>query len=178
VRALIRNFLSQKSGDSHLKNSILKLVKWFCRQLTLNEFHSAITIMHEVLNSERHNIEFKPKEKPPHYRNFRVDMEHPLTEPHAKNILPELSWQELRLKYKHKHGKALTPVDRRGGKIPPNHCTCAHCGAPARYLYINDGKKASQLRCTICNSLSRTHRTRRESNAKYFCPYCGCALVL
>ena len=87
-----------------MKNSVLKLVKWFCRRLTLNEFHSALTIMHEVLNSERHDIEFKPEAKPPHYRNFRVDMEPPLTEAPAKNIQSELSWQQLKRKYKQKHG--------------------------------------------------------------------------
>ncbi len=160
-----------------MKNSVLKFVKWFCRRLTLNEFHSALTIMHEVLNGERHDIEFKPEAKPPHYRNFRVDMEPPLTEAPVKNILPEQSWQQLQREYKQKHGKELTPVKRHAGaQIPPNHCTCDHCGAPARYLYINDGKIASQVRCKICNSLSRTHRTRRESNAKYFCPHCGYAL--
>ncbi|MDD5599948.1 MAG: DDE-type integrase/transposase/recombinase [Victivallaceae bacterium] len=160
-----------------MKNSILKLVKWFCRRLTLNEFHSAVTIFLEVLNEERHDIKFKPDEKPPHYRNFRVDMVPPLTESPLKNIQPELNWQQLKHQFRVRHGKDIAPVRRRkGAQAPPAYCTCEKCGAPSRYLYLNDGKKASQVRCKICNSLSVTHRVRRESQAKYFCPHCGYAL--
>ncbi|MFA6714608.1 MAG: DDE-type integrase/transposase/recombinase [Victivallaceae bacterium] len=161
-----------------MKNSILKFVKWFCRRLTINEFYSAVTIIHEVLNGERHDIKFKPEKKPPHYRNFRVDAAPPLSEPLLKTVIPELDWRQLKHDYKLEHGKDLTPVRRyQGAYVPPSYCTCEKCGAPARYLYINDGKKASQVRCKICNSLSVTHRSRRESKAKYFCPYCGHALV-
>jgi transposase-like protein/predicted RNA-binding Zn-ribbon protein involved in translation (DUF1610 family) len=162
-----------------LKNSILKLVKWFCRRLTLNEFHSAVVIIQEVLNGERHDIKFKPEKKPPHYRNFRVDMVPPLDEPLAKNTQPELNWQQLKHQFRVRHGKDITPVRRRkNAQIPPAYCTCEKCGAPSRYLYINDGKKASQVRCKICNSLSVTNRTRRESQAKYYCPHCGYALFI
>jgi hypothetical protein len=160
-----------------LKNSILKLIKWFCRRLTPNEFHSAFVIFGEILNEERSDIKFKPDKKPPHYRNFRVDMVPPLTEPPA--IEQKLDWKQLKRQYKIDHGKELKPVKRRQGMlVPPAYCTCEKCGAPARYLYINDGKKASQVRCKICNSLSVTHRVRRESKAKYFCPHCSCALFL
>jgi transposase-like protein len=161
-----------------LKNSILKFVKWFCRRLTINEFYSAVTIIHEVLNGERHDIKFKPEKKPPHYRNFRVDAAPPQSEPLLKTVIPELDWRQLKHDYKLEHGKDLTPVRcHQGAYVPPSYCTCEKCGAPARYLYINDSKKASQVRCKICNSLSVTHRSRRESKAKYFCPYCGHALV-
>lgn len=160
-----------------MKNSILKLIKWFCRRLTLNEFHSAFVIFGEILNEERHDIKFKPDEKPPHYRNFRVDMVPPLTEPSVKIIQASFDWKQLRHQYKIAHGKELKPVKRRKGmKVPPAYCTCEKCGAPSRYLYINDGKKASQVRCKICNSLSVSHRTMRESKSKYFCPHCGYAL--
>ena len=93
-----------------MKNSILKLVKWFCRRLTLNEFHSAVVIIQKVLNGERHDIKFRPDKKPPHYRNFRVDMVPPLDEPLAKNIQPELNWQQLKHQFKVRHGKDITPV--------------------------------------------------------------------
>ena len=70
-----------------MKTNILKLVKWFCRKLTYNELASAIVIFHEVLSGSRFDIELKPDEKPPHYRDFRIDMLRPLAEaPEPKSI--------------------------------------------------------------------------------------------
>ena len=43
-----------------------------------------------------------------------------------------------------------------GGLVPPPTCRCTHCGAPACYLYCNDGRQASQLRCKVCGGLSRS----------------------
>ena len=141
-----------------MKSSVLKFVKWFCRHLTLNEFHSALTIMHEVLNDERHDIEFKPEAKPPHYRNFRVGMEPPLTEAPAKNIQPELSWQQLQREYKQKHGKELTPVKRQdGAQIPPNHCACEHCGAP-----ILSSKKLVLSGTPVVSSVGKPRNLNRQ----------------
>ena len=160
-----------------MKNSILKLVKWFCRRLTFNELASAVIILHEVLNDSRKDISLKPEPKPPNFRHFRVDIEQPLSEPPAYRSHPKLDWQQLKLEHKQKYKKELRPVSRHhGAQVPSASCSCDHCGAPARYLYINDGKKASQVRCKICNSLSPTHRVRLESKAKYFCPYCGSPL--
>ncbi len=163
-----------------MKTNILKLVKWFCRKLTYNELASAIIIFHEVLSGSRSDIELKPDEKPPHYRDFRIDMLRPLTEaPEPKSSIPTLSWKTLKSDYEKKTGKSLNTVCRRKGSIqPPTDCSCEHCGAPSRYLYLNDGKKGNQVRCKICNKLSPTHRVRTESNAKYFCPYCGGAMYL
>ena len=163
-----------------MKTNILKLVKWFCRKLTYNELASAIIIFHEVLSGSRSDIELKPDKKPPHYRDFRIDLLRPLTEaPEPKGPAPMVNWKKLKVKYEQTTGKTLTSVCRREGSIlPPSDCTCEHCGAPFRYLYLNDGKKGNQVRCKICNRLSPTHRVRTESNAKYFCPYCGGAMYL
>lgn len=169
-----------KQGDTLLKTNIFKFVKWFCRRLTYNELASAIVIFHEVLCNQRSDIELKPDEKPPHYRNFRVDMIRPLTEaPEPKIPIPSLNWKKLKSEYEKKTGKTLSPVRRRQGSIePPSDCNCEHCGAPSRYLYLNDGKKGHQILCKICNKLSATHRIRTESKAKYFCPHCGNAMYL
>ena len=165
-----------KQGGTLLKTNIFKIVKWFCRQLTYNELASAIVIFHEVLCNSRSDIELKPEAKPPHYRNFRVDMIRPLTES-PKASEPVLDWKKLKAEYEKETGKTLSVVRRHKNSIaPPSDCTCGHCNAPARYLYLNDGKKGNQVRCKICNKLSPTHRVRTESKAKYFCPYCGGAM--
>ena len=161
-----------------MKTNIFKFVKWFCRKLTYNELASAIVIFHEVLCNSRSDIELKPDEKPPHYRNFRVDMLRPLTEP-PKAPDPPLNWKKLNADYEKKTGKTLSVVRRRKNSIqPPSDCICEHCNAPSRYLYLNDGKKGNQVRCKICDKLSPTHRVRTESKAKYFCPHCGAAMYL
>lgn len=163
-----------------MKTNILKLVKWFCRRLTYNDLASAIVIFHEVLSGSRSDIDLKPDEKPPHYRDFRVDMVRPLTEAPAPKIpVPAFSWKKLKAEDEKKTGKTLTVVRRRAGSIQtPSDCICEHCGAPSRYLYLNDGKKGNQVLCKICNKLSPTHRVRTESKAKYFCPHCGSAMYL
>ena len=163
-----------------MKTNILKLVKWFCRTLTYNELASAIVIFHEVLCNSRSDIELKPDEKPPHYRNFRVDMVRPLTEaPEPTRPIPTLDWKKLKAEYEKETGKTLSIVRRLVNSIqPPSDCTCEHCRAPSRYLYLNDGKKGNQVLCKICHRLSTTHRIRTESKAKYFCPHCGSAMYL
>ncbi len=161
-----------------MKTNILKFVKWFCHRLTYNELASAIVIFHEVLCDSRSDIELKPETKPPHYRNFRVDMIRPLTDSPGPPQ-PTLDWKKLKADYENESGRTLSIVRRRKNSIqPPSDCTCEHCGAPYRYLYLNDGKKGNQVRCKICNKLSPTHRIRTESKAKYFCPHCGNAMFL
>lgn len=161
-------------------NSVEKLVKWFCRKLTYNEFVSAVLIIHEVLNGSR-KFDFKPEEEPKsgNYRRYDMDELRALTSPPQKTIQPELDWQQLKADYYQQHGKELKPVRRHAGSmLPPEHCTCSVCGAPHEYLYLNDGKKGNQIRCKVCSSLSPTERVRRESKSKYYCPYCGYALFL
>ncbi len=159
-----------------MKNNILKLVKWFCGKLTYNDLTSAIVILHEVLSNQRSDIELKPEEKPPHYREFRVDLTRPLTSVPAENKEPSLDWEKLKQELE-SMGKKVKPVQHRSNslKLPPN-CRCEHCNAPHDYLYLNDGRKGNQIRCKICKKLSPTHRVRKESLAKYWCPHCGYAL--
>ena len=159
-----------------MKRNILKLVKWFCRCLTYNDLASAVLILHEVLSNVRSDIDLKPDAKPPHYRDFRTDMVRPLTEP-LRPKQSTLNWQHLQDVHKQATGKPVSPVRRhKNSMVPPEGCSCAHCNAPQRYLYLNDGKKGNQVKCKICNNVSPTHRVRTESKAKYFCPHCGYAM--
>ena len=84
-----------------MKNPVLKIVKWFCRQLTFNELASAVVIFHEVLNNTRSDIVLKPLEKPPHYREFRVDTVPPLlgSDLDAKEEI--IDWRELQKMHEH-----------------------------------------------------------------------------
>jgi transposase-like protein/Zn-finger nucleic acid-binding protein len=175
--------ISEKNNGKklHMKTSksLEKMVKWFCRKLTRNEFASAVIIIHEVLSGTR-QFDFKPETEPQSANYRRFD----LNELRALNAPPEPSrptqdWRQLKAEYFHLHGKELKPVSRRPGAMaPPEYCTCSVCGAPHEYLYLNDGKKGNQVRCKICAALSPTEQVRRESKATYRCPYCGCALFL
>jgi len=161
-----------------MKSNLSRLIKWFCRHLTFNDLASAVVVFHEILSGVRKDIALKPNEKPPHYRVFQVDPAPPLPEPPAVIVKPaESDWQKLLDKYKRQHGKDLKPVERRKGspQLPPG-CRCEHCNAPRKYLYINNGKHASQALCKICRKTSPTHRIRKKSSAKYWCPHCGSAL--
>ena len=73
-----------------MRNSLINIVKWFCRRLTFNELASAVIIFHEVLSNGRKDIPLKPDEKPPHYRQFRVDPLAPLPAP--KDPPSKLDW--------------------------------------------------------------------------------------
>ena len=162
-----------------MKTKLMSLVKWFCLRLTYNDLASVVVIFHEILAGNRKDIALKPDEKPPHYRDFRVDTVPPLREPPAPSAAePQKDWQELLTELEQKRGRKLIPVNHSPDKKPPPGCRCEHCGAPRKYLYINNGKLKSQVKCKICSKTSPTHRVRRESNAKYWCPYCGDALGL
>ncbi len=159
-----------------MRNNLLTLVRWFCRHLTFNDLASVVPILQEVLTGSR-QMELKPAEqRPPHYRQFRVDPTLPLTEPPAPKA-EVADWQQIQKQYEAKHGRRITIVRRReGAAVPPEKCRCQHCNAPARYLYMNNGKLSSQVLCKVCNRTSTTDKPRRESKACYWCPHCGGAL--
>jgi transposase-like protein len=59
----------------------------------------------------------------------------------------------------------------------PKLVVCPVCSAPHDYLYFNDGKKKSQIRCKVCGHLFQVdQRFRKNEKSKYFCPYCNHAL--
>ncbi|MBU4286259.1 MAG: DDE-type integrase/transposase/recombinase [Kiritimatiellae bacterium] len=163
-------------------NRIVSLVRWFCRQLSLDELFTATAIILEVLNNERPDI--KPKDsfrqEHPNYRKFDVDPELPLTEcPAPKRSLPSTDWKDLLELYRLNNGKELKPVNRRDQSTSVlNSIRCLNCNAPGKYIYYNDGKKRIQLRCKVCNDLFPIHRHHRPIKAKYWCPLCNNALYL
>lgn len=158
-----------------MKNDLLKLVRWFCRHLTFNDLASVVPVLQEVLTGSR-LMELKPAEdRPPHYRQFRVDSTLPLTQaPEPQSEIPD--WQVLQQRHQEQHGKPIPIVRRRGGGGVPEKCRCQHCNAPARYLYLNNGKLSSQVRCKICGKTSPTDKSRREGKTRYWCPHCGKAM--
>lgn len=160
-----------------MNNDLSRLLKWFCSKLTYNDLASAVPVLLEILGGTRKDIKLKPDEKPKHYRDFRVDRTPPLTDdPSPPDEQEPRPWKHLLKAYKLKHGKALAPIKHCGKRIPPAGCRCAHCDAPRKYLYINNGKLASQVRCKVCGKTSPTHGCRRESKATYWCPHCEYAL--
>lgn len=160
-----------------MKNDLLKLVRWFCRHLTFNDLASVVPVLQEVLAGSRRDMELKPAEdRPPHYRQFRVD-------PTLPSVLPPqpksdvLDWHELQRQHEEAFGKRIAIVRRRAvASVPPEKCHCQHCNAPARYLYLNNGKLGSQVLCKICNGTTPTSQSRRDSKSRYWCPHCGNAL--
>lgn len=167
---------NKKTGKGLLlKNSLYKIARWVCRQLTSDEFSSIVPLFLEILSGTQTGFDFKPERQTENYRKFRVDTEPPRRNPPAQSA-PKQNWRQLAAEYQTSTGKPLKPVSRRGTFSVPEHCRCEHCNAPSQYLYLNDGKKGNQIRCKICNSLSSTERIRRKTDAKYFCPHCSSAL--
>lgn len=155
-----------------------RFVIWICSKFTRSEIEYIIQGLSEVLANR--NPEVKPKddfkEQHPHYRNFFVDPKPPLTTPPKST--PPLDWKKLLALYKKHFGHLLKPVNPKNPetKVPQNSI-CKSCSAPSRYLYYNDGKKRSQIKCKLCGALSPLH-PRHRCKTKYFCPHCGHALYL
>ena len=155
-----------------------RFVIWICSKFTRQEIEEIIQGLFDVLANR--NPEVKPKddfkEKHPHYRHFLVDPTAPLKA--APERKPQQNWRKLLCQYEKERGCPLTPVNTKSSETQvPQGVICEVCGAPAKYLYFNDGKKRTQLKCKVCFSLSQVH-PRHLSKAKYFCPYCGGALYL
>lgn len=75
--------------------------------------------------------------------------------------------------YQARYGRPLKPVECRGGLHAPDKEHCPFCNAPHTYLYYNNGKIKTQLRCKACKSVFQAdNRFKRALKAKYFCPYC------
>jgi len=157
---------------------IARFAIWICRKFTRVEIEEIIKELSDILADR--NPEVKPrddfKEKHPNYRRFFVDPLAPLRAP--EKIPPGLDWKELLSRYQKEHRKELAPVNpRKSGNLVPKECVCRVCSAPAEYLYFNDGKKRSQVRCKVCGGLSQVHPGFHRKT-KYLCPHCQGALYL
>ena len=160
-------------------SKITRFVLWLCKKFSRQELEDIIGQLQQIL-SER-EPEIKPRddfrEQHPHYRDFYVDPQAPLTQPPTlARAQPTLDWQQLCATYEKTHSQPLAPVQRRRSDPIPPACRCAHCGAPSKYLYRNDGCQASQLRCKVCSRLSQIAPRHRPGPTRYWCPYCHSAL--
>lgn len=158
-------------------NKISRFIIWICKKFTKDEIIKIIAELLDVV--ENRNLDLKPRddfrEKHPNYRDFKVDPLPALTEPpDPKSNISD--YKILLKKYKNQNGKPLKPVQQRNGSRPvPNNIICPYCKAPHNYIYFNNGKKKSQLKCKVCNSVFPVNK-RYNIKTKYYCPYCGCAL--
>ena len=160
-----------------MTTSVPRLARWICRQLTYNMFTSLMVILNEILSGQRSEYSFKAEKPSENFRVFRVDLTPPLTEEPSPTRPPKsLDYRRLLADYAQVHGKELQPVRSRSGVRVPETCQCERCGAPAAYLYVNDGRLASQYRCKVCCKLGQIAPTRRKSKVKYWCPSCSRAL--
>lgn len=153
-------------------------VIWICSKFTRVEIEQIIKDLQDILADRNPDVKPKDdfKEKHPNYRNFFVDPKAPLTSPPKPST--KLNYKELLTKYEKQHRHPLNPVNPKNLQtIVPKHSICQYCSAPAKFLYFNDGKKRSQLRCKVCAKLSPVH-PRDKSNIKYFCPHCEYPLYL
>lgn len=107
------------------------------------------------------------------YRRFKVH-QLPVIEPEH---LP-VSFHEAKAAYEEKHHKPLKPVFRHSGKTyPSDGSVCPHCGATHIYLSFNNGNKATQIRCKVCEHTFSTLKTYSQQVIRK-CPHCGNKLTL
>jgi len=136
---------------------IARFVIWICSKFTRKEIELIINGLIDVLHNR--NPEIKPKDdfkqKHPQYRSFSIDPHPPLTEmPDAKQKKPSTHYKLILTEYEALHGKPLRPVKRRASSPQvPATTICPHCSAPHSYLYYNDGRQRSQVRCKVCGHL-------------------------
>ena len=159
--------------------NIPRLVLWLCKKFTRQQLQELVHQLQKILAGRQPEPQPRDdfRQQHPHYRNFYVDPLAPFTQPPTVTAAPPTwDWQQLCAQYQHDQGRPLSPVRRRGTHRPPPTSQCAHCGAPPEFLYLNDGRQASQLRCKVCDRLSQLARRHRPSQTPYWCPYCHSAL--
>ncbi len=76
--------------------------------------------------------------------------------------------------YKHKYGKLLKPVNRRGKNSVDTSVSCPRCNAPHDYIYKNNGDKG-QLLCKVCDERFNLNNQVTKP-LKLLCPHCRHAL--
>lgn len=157
---------------------IARFILWICKIFTRNEIESIIAGLVAILQERDPFV--KPKdyihEQYPNYRRFYVDPQPPLNAP--PKIEPESpDWETLLTKRK-EEGFIIKPVKRRSTSPEvPSTALCPRCGAPHDYLYFNDGKQRTQLKCKICSCLFQVEKQReRGLKTVFLCPHCHKAL--
>ncbi|MCI1722869.1 MAG: DDE-type integrase/transposase/recombinase [Lachnospiraceae bacterium] len=107
----------------------------------------------------------------PEYQKFSTD-----TLPKVIPI-PHKDWNHLLREYQRSHdGRTIKPVRRRRDCDIPDGTRCPCCGAPAEYIYRNNGGKG-QYQCKVCHTLFSPEKNRFHKSYELRCPFCGHALV-
>ena len=153
---------------------ISRFVIWICNKFNREEIIKIIEELIDILQNR--NPDVKPrddfKEKHPNYRDFKVDPLPPLSESPEKIVKPQQFYKSLFKEYEAINGKSLKPVSLRNNSQPvPKQISCPNCKASHNYLYQNNGKKRSQLKCKVCGITFNPAKRFQRKN-KYFCPYC------
>ena len=156
--------------------NIPRFVLWLCRKFSRQDLQALVQQLQAILADPQ--AEPQPRDdfrqQHPHYRDFSVDPQPPLTQPPAPSRT--LDWRQLCKQFERQHHRPLAPIQRSGVDPVPRACRCPHCGAPRDYLYANDGRKATQLRCKVCHRYSQIAPHLRPSKTPYWCPYCHASL--
>jgi len=158
-------------------NKIIRFVIWICAHFLKDEIGQIVRELQDILDNR--NPEIKPKDdfrqNHPNYRDFNVDPLPPLTE--APDSEPTRNYKEILADYIREHGKPSEPVRHRSDSLMvPETCICPNCSAPHTFLYFNDGKKKSQIKCKVCNNLFQINKKKKNKKTKYYCPHCHKAL--
>ena len=103
----------------------------------------------------------------PKYQKFKTD-ELPI----IQHRLNEWTFEGLQDYYLQRYGNKVKPVKRRGSCDIPVNCKCPCCGAPAQYLYKNNGAKG-QLLCKVCATTFSPLDNRFSKTITLRCPHCG-----
>lgn len=159
-------------------NKIQRFVIWICKKFNRDEILNIIDELVIILNDK--NPDILPEDdfaaKHPNYRDFSVDPLAPINAAEINNQKTELNFQSLLDDYKKLHGKDLKPIKlRNNSNSLSNLVQCPYCSAPHNYIYFNDGKKKSQLKCKVCSNTFQLKK-RFFRKTKYYCPYCSKAL--
>ena len=155
---------------------IIFITVWFYSFLPESVIEEAAKSLYRLLYKKKSKTKDSFKQEYPNYRKYEVDPNPPLQKKPDEN--QNLDYRQLLEHYRIIHGKELNPVKRQKNSYSiPETSTCPLCGAPHTYLYFNDGKKHSQLKCKLCSHLFQLNKRFQNSNkVKYLCPYCNHAL--
>jgi transposase-like protein len=157
---------------------IMRFVVWMCKRFERDEILEIVDELLKILNNENPDIKFKDdfKKEHPNYRDFSTDPLAPLDAATIVKPVPQLDYKSILVEHEQKHGKPLKPVNVRDDKNRvPCQTVCPNCSAPHEYIYYNDGKKRTQLKCKVCSHTFQLNK-KYTSKTKFFCPYCFKAL--
>lgn len=156
------------------------IIIWLCKKFNREQLFELIDQLIKILNDKKSEIKPKDdfKEKHPNYRNFKVDPLAPLDAAEFIESKPNLDYKNLLDQYENKHGKPLKPINNRNNMTRvPEAVRCPHCHAPHEFIYFNDGRKRTQLKCKVCSNTFQL-KPRFKHKTKYLCPYCNKPLFL